>query len=49
MISTEKGNTTTFEYIYGEAPTSITEPPLNIKVDEDESNEKSGITTDPNV
>ncbi|EZA50664.1 CDK5RAP3-like protein [Ooceraea biroi] len=33
----EKGNTTTFEYTYGEAPASIIEPPLNIKADEDES------------
>jgi len=48
MILTEKGNTTTFEYIYGEAPASISEPPINIKVDEDENNEKSG-TTDSNV
>lgn len=34
----EKGNTTMFEYTYGEVPTSIIEPPLNIKMDEDESN-----------
>lgn len=27
-----------FEYTYGEVPTLITEPPLNIKMDEDESN-----------
>nr|XP_012227194.1 PREDICTED: CDK5 regulatory subunit-associated protein 3 [Linepithema humile] len=45
----EKGNTTTFEYIYGEAPVSITEPPLNIKVDEDENNEKADITMDANT
>ncbi|KAL0125837.1 hypothetical protein PUN28_004713 [Cardiocondyla obscurior] len=34
----EKGNTTMFEYTYGEVPISITEPELNIKADEDESN-----------
>lgn len=38
MVFKEKGNTTMFEYTYGEVPTSIIEPPLNIKMDEDESN-----------
>ncbi|KYN40920.1 CDK5RAP3-like protein, partial [Trachymyrmex septentrionalis] len=39
----KKGNTTMFEYIYGEVPASIIEPPLNIKVDEDESNKQSSV------
>ncbi|KAG5311500.1 CK5P3 protein, partial [Acromyrmex insinuator] len=39
----EKGNTTMFEYIYGEVPASIIEPPLNIKVDEDESNKQPSV------
>ena len=43
----EKGNTTMFEYTYGEIPASIIEPPLNIKVDEDESNKQSSV--DANV
>ncbi|XP_011703534.1 PREDICTED: CDK5 regulatory subunit-associated protein 3 [Wasmannia auropunctata] len=34
----DKGNTTMFEYTYGEVPVSIIEPSLNIKADEDESN-----------
>jgi len=34
----EKGNTTIFEYTYGEVPASIIEPPLNIKADEDTYN-----------
>ncbi|XP_018374093.1 PREDICTED: CDK5 regulatory subunit-associated protein 3 isoform X1 [Trachymyrmex cornetzi] len=38
-----KGNTTMFEYTYGEVPASIIEPPLNIKVDEDESNKQSSV------
>ncbi|XP_029664980.1 CDK5 regulatory subunit-associated protein 3 [Formica exsecta] len=45
----EKGNTTTFEYTYGEAPSSIVEPPLNIKADEDESNEKTSVNVDSNT
>ena len=47
IFSTEKGNTTTFEYTYGEAPVSIIEPPLNIKTDEDENNGK--LSVDSNV
>ncbi|KYN03614.1 CDK5RAP3-like protein [Cyphomyrmex costatus] len=39
----EKGNTTMFEYTYGEAPTSIIEPSLNIKLDKDESNKQSSV------
>lgn len=30
----DKGNTTTYEWIYGEAPLSIVEPPLNISTDD---------------
>lgn len=45
----EKGNTTMFEYTYGEAPTSIIEPPLNIKADEDENNERTSANADVNV
>ncbi|XP_070162322.1 CDK5 regulatory subunit-associated protein 3 [Polyergus mexicanus] len=45
----EKGNTTTFEYTYGEAPSSIVEPPLDIKADEDESNEKTSVNVDSNT
>ncbi|XP_071579641.1 CDK5RAP3 protein homolog isoform X2 [Temnothorax nylanderi] len=41
----EKGNTTMFEYTYGEVPASIIEPPLNIKADEDESNGRSSLDT----
>lgn len=33
----EKGNTTTFEYVYGEAPVSIIEPSFTVTVDEDDS------------
>jgi len=40
-IFAEKGNTTIFEYTYGEAPATIIEPPLNIKTDEDESIQSS--------
>ncbi|XP_076294853.1 CDK5 regulatory subunit-associated protein 3 [Lasioglossum baleicum] len=36
----EKGNTTTYEWIYGEPPLSISEPPLNVKTDEDLANRK---------
>ncbi|KYM80581.1 CDK5RAP3-like protein [Atta colombica] len=32
-----------FEYTYGEIPASIIEPPLNIKMDEDESNKQSSV------
>ncbi|XP_011647565.1 CDK5 regulatory subunit-associated protein 3 [Pogonomyrmex barbatus] len=39
----EKGNTTTFEYTYGEAPMSIIDPSLNIKADEDESNGRPNV------
>lgn len=39
----EKGNTTTFEYTYGEVPVSIIEPPLCMQIDEAESNERSSV------
>lgn len=42
----EKGNTTMFEYTYGEVPVSIIEPPLNIKGDEDESNGRLSVDAD---
>lgn len=42
----EKGNTTMFEYTYGEVPVSIIEPPLNIKADEDESNGRPSVDAD---
>ncbi|XP_020292400.1 CDK5 regulatory subunit-associated protein 3 isoform X1 [Pseudomyrmex gracilis] len=45
----EKGNTTMFEYTYGEVPTSIIEPPLNIKADEDENNERTSANADVNT
>lgn len=38
-----------FEYTYGEAPASIIEPPLNIKADEDENNERTSANADVNV
>jgi len=44
----EKGNTTMFEYTYGEVPTSIIEPPLNIKADEDDNNRRT-LSVDVNV
>lgn len=47
MIFKEKGNTTMFEYTYGEIPASIIEPPLNIKLDENES--KGRPSEDANV
>nr|XP_012137613.1 PREDICTED: CDK5 regulatory subunit-associated protein 3 [Megachile rotundata] len=31
----DKGNTTTYEWMYGEPPLSISEPPLNISFDDD--------------
>lgn len=37
----DKGNTTTYEWIYGEAPLSIVEPPLNINTDDDNSQERT--------
>ncbi|KAL6437067.1 hypothetical protein ACFW04_004991 [Cataglyphis niger] len=45
----EKGNTTTFEYTYGEAPSSIVEPSLNIKINEDESSERPSVNVDSNT
>lgn len=42
----EKGNTTMFEYTYGEVPVSIIEPPSNIKADEDESNRRPSVDAD---
>uniref|UniRef100_A0ABD2WE36 CDK5 regulatory subunit-associated protein 3 n=1 Tax=Trichogramma kaykai TaxID=54128 RepID=A0ABD2WE36_9HYME len=40
----EKGNTTTYEYTYGEAPITVTEPNYHIDVeDEDENNEINEI------
>ncbi|XP_076249403.1 CDK5RAP3 protein homolog isoform X2 [Calliopsis andreniformis] len=36
----EKGNTTAYEWIYGEPPLSIMEPPLNISSDDDDLEEK---------
>ncbi|XP_014475688.1 PREDICTED: CDK5 regulatory subunit-associated protein 3 [Dinoponera quadriceps] len=41
----EKGNTTTYEYTYGEAPVSIVEPAINIKADEDENDGGIGVDT----
>ncbi|XP_011298825.1 CDK5 regulatory subunit-associated protein 3 [Fopius arisanus] len=32
----DKGNTTTYEWTYGEAPLSIVEPPLNINLDDED-------------
>ncbi|XP_060829131.1 CDK5 regulatory subunit-associated protein 3 [Bombus pascuorum] len=36
----DKGNTTTYEWIYGEAPLSVIEPPLNISLDNDDLEKK---------
>lgn len=47
--SAEKGNTTTFEYTYGEVPALLIEPPLNIEADEDETSNDKTNTEDANV
>lgn len=36
----DKGNTTTYEWIYGEAPLSVSEPPLNISLNNDDLENK---------
>ncbi|CAK9823607.1 CDK5RAP3-like protein [Anthophora retusa] len=36
----DKGNTTTYEWTYGEAPLSVSEPPLNINLENDELEKK---------
>lgn len=36
----DKGNTTTYEWIYGEAPLSVNEPPLNISLNNDDLENK---------
>ncbi|XP_025153290.1 CDK5RAP3-like protein isoform X2 [Harpegnathos saltator] len=45
----EKGNATTYEYTYGEAPLSVVEPPLNIKADEEENNATINSNVDTNT
>ncbi|XP_014214737.1 CDK5RAP3-like protein [Copidosoma floridanum] len=42
----EKGNTTTYEWTYGEAPLSINEPSLNFNVDDDVGNNEKNDTID---
>ncbi|KOC65049.1 CDK5 regulatory subunit-associated protein 3, partial [Habropoda laboriosa] len=39
-INLDKGNTTTYEWIYGEAPLSVSEPPLNISLENDDLRKK---------
>lgn len=45
----DKGNTTTYEWIYGEAPLSISEPPLNINLDNDDLEKKKAVDVDNTV
>ncbi|CAL7938675.1 unnamed protein product [Xylocopa violacea] len=45
----DKGNTTTYEWVYGEAPLSVSEPPLNIDLDNDDSEKKKVEDTAYNV
>ncbi|KAF3425618.1 hypothetical protein E2986_13097 [Frieseomelitta varia] len=42
----DKGNTTTYEWIYGEAPLSISEPPLNINLDNEDLEKKKVVDVD---
>jgi len=42
----QKGNTTTYEWIYGEAPLSINEPSLNFNLDDDDDNDNQNNTID---
>ncbi|KZC07753.1 CDK5 regulatory subunit-associated protein 3, partial [Dufourea novaeangliae] len=42
----DKGNTTTYEWIYGEPPLSVNEPPLNISIDNDDLEKKKTEDTD---
>jgi hypothetical protein len=42
-LITEHGNTTTYEYTYGEAPLKIEEPVLDIKFDDEVNNTGDGI------
>ena len=37
---TDKGNTTTYEWTYGEAPLTIVVPPLNFKFDDEDQSRK---------
>ncbi|XP_033332884.1 CDK5 regulatory subunit-associated protein 3 [Megalopta genalis] len=45
----EKGNTTTYEWIYGEPPLSINEPPLNINTDNDDLESKKAEETETEI
>ena len=42
----DKGNTTTYEWMYGEPPLSINEPPLNISFDDNDSEKKKVENTE---
>lgn len=42
----DKGNTTTYEWIYGEAPLSIVETALNVNLDDDEEENKASSEID---
>ncbi|XP_078036546.1 CDK5 regulatory subunit-associated protein 3 [Augochlora pura] len=42
----DKGNTTTYEWIYGEPPLSINEPPLDINTDNDDLESKKAEDTE---
>ncbi|XP_066589774.1 CDK5RAP3 protein homolog [Prorops nasuta] len=44
----EKGNTTTYEWIYQEPPLSIEEPPLNISFSEDDNKIRDNVETENN-
>lgn len=45
MYMTEHGNTTTYEWKYGEPPLKIVEPPLNIKFEDDNDNAQADDNT----
>ncbi|KOX75784.1 CDK5 regulatory subunit-associated protein 3, partial [Melipona quadrifasciata] len=42
----DKGNTTTYEWVYGEAPLLISEPPLNINLDNEDLEKKKVVDVD---
>lgn len=44
ILFLDKGNTTTYEWTYGEVPLSVTEPSLNIDINEEvEENDEVSI------
>lgn len=42
----DNGNTTTYEWVYGEAPLLISEPPLNINLDNEDLEKKKVVDVD---